>query len=73
MREALPGRVGVADLTELAARLPDGLLQLAPLLASGHIKPVVHAVFAAANAAQAHTTMEASDHVGKIVLDWTTP
>ncbi|MDH4480516.1 MAG: NAD(P)H-quinone oxidoreductase [Rhodoferax sp.] len=44
-----------------------------PLLASGRIKPVVHAVFAAGNAAQAHAMMEASDHVGKIVLDWTTP
>jgi NADPH2:quinone reductase len=44
-----------------------------PLLASGRIKPVVHAVFAAGNAAQAHAMMEASDHVGKLVLDWTTP
>jgi hypothetical protein len=33
----------------------------------------VHAVFAAGNAAQTHAMMEASDHVGKIVLDWTTP
>jgi NADPH2:quinone reductase len=41
-----------------------------PLLADGRIKPVVHAVFAAAHAAKAHATMQASDHVGKIVLDW---
>ena len=40
------------------------------LLADGRIKPVVHAVFAAANAAQAHAAMQASDHVGKIILDW---
>jgi len=46
------------------------LRQVWPLLANGRIKPVVHAVFAAANAAQAHATMQASDHVGKIVLDW---
>ena len=41
-----------------------------PLLADGRIKSVVHAVFTAADAAKAHATMQASDHVGKIVLDW---
>jgi len=46
------------------------LRQVWPLLADGRIKPVVHAVFAAADADQAHATMQASDHVGKIVLDW---
>jgi NADPH2:quinone reductase len=45
-------------------------IQVWPLLASGRVKPVVHAVFAAAQAAQAHVAMEASGHVGKIVLDW---
>jgi len=49
------------------------LRQVWPLLASGRIKPVVHAVFAAADAAQAHATMQASAHVGKIVLDWSKP
>jgi NADPH2:quinone reductase len=44
-----------------------------PMLADGRIKPVVHAVFAAADAAQAHATMQASNHVGKIVLDWSKP
>ena len=41
-----------------------------PLLADGRIKPVVHAVFAAADACQAHAMMQASEHVGKIILDW---
>jgi NADPH2:quinone reductase len=41
-----------------------------PLLADGRIKPVVHAVFAAAHAGRAHAAMQASDHVGKIILDW---
>ena len=45
-------------------------IQVWPLLASGRVKSVVHAVFAAAQAAQAHAAMEASGHVGKIVLDW---
>ncbi len=42
-----------------------------PLLETGRIKPVIHQVFPAAQAAQAHALMESSTHVGKIVLDWT--
>jgi NADPH2:quinone reductase len=49
------------------------LREVWPMLADGRIKPVVHAVFAAADAAQAHATMQASNHVGKIVLDWSKP
>ena len=41
-----------------------------PLLAAGKIKPVIHQVFAAEQAADAHTLMESSTHVGKIVLNW---
>jgi NADPH2:quinone reductase len=41
-----------------------------PLLAQGKIHPVVHQVFPAAQAAAAHTLMESSAHVGKIVLSW---
>jgi NADPH:quinone reductase len=41
-----------------------------PLLEAGRIKPVIHEVFPAAQAAQAHALMESSTHVGKIVLDW---
>jgi NADPH2:quinone reductase len=41
-----------------------------PLVQSGRIKPVIHQVFPAAQAAQAHALMESSTHVGKIVLDW---
>ena len=41
-----------------------------PLLESGRIKPVIHSVFAAAEAAQAHTLMESNQHIGKIVLTW---
>ena len=43
-----------------------------PLIEAGRIKPVVHQVFAAAEAAAAHTLMESSTHVGKIVLNWKT-
>lgn len=41
-----------------------------PLYAAGKIKPVVHALFPAAQAAQAHALMESGQHVGKIVLAW---
>ena len=41
-----------------------------PLLERGAIKPVIHSVFPAADAAQAHTLMESNQHVGKIVLTW---
>lgn len=41
-----------------------------PLLASRTVKPVVHRVFDAHDAASAHTLMESSEHVGKIVLQW---
>jgi len=46
------------------------LQQVWPLLASGVIKPVVHSVFAAQDASQAHALMESNQHVGKIVLTW---
>ncbi len=39
-----------------------------PLVAQGEIRPVVHATFPLAEAAEAHRLMEAGDHVGKIVL-----
>jgi len=41
-----------------------------PLLESGAIKPVIHSTFAAADAAKAHTLMESTQHIGKIVLTW---
>ncbi len=39
-----------------------------PLLVSGKIKPVIHQIFPLAQAAQAHSLMESSLHVGKIML-----
>jgi putative PIG3 family NAD(P)H quinone oxidoreductase len=41
-----------------------------PLLVAGRIKPVIHSVFAAADASKAHALMETNQHVGKIVLNW---
>jgi NADPH2:quinone reductase len=44
--------------------------QVWPLIEAGHIQPVIHRVFPAAQAAAAHALMESSAHVGKIVLQW---
>lgn len=41
-----------------------------PLLAQGQIKPVIHQVFPASEAAAAHTLMESNQHIGKLVLTW---
>jgi len=39
-----------------------------PLLASSKVKPLIHATFPLSEAAAAHRLMEASTHIGKIVL-----
>jgi NADPH2:quinone reductase len=39
-----------------------------PLLEEGTVKPVIHAVFPLERADEAHRMMEASQHIGKIVL-----
>ena len=41
-----------------------------PLIEAGTIKPVIHQVFPAGQASEAHALMESSTHVGKIVLTW---
>ena len=57
----------VAYKTELARALR---AQVWPLIASGQVRPVIHRVFPADEAAAAHALMESSTHVGKIVLSW---
>jgi len=39
-----------------------------PMIAAGQLKPVVHATFPLARAAEAHRALEHGDHIGKIVL-----
>ena len=41
-----------------------------PWLEGGRIKPVIHQVFPAAQAAAAHALMETNQHIGKLVLTW---
>lgn len=57
----------VAYKTALARALRE---RVWPLLESGRVRPVIHRVFDAVDAAQAHALMESSAHVGKIVLRW---
>jgi len=49
----------------IASRLRE---QIWPLIEFGKIKPVIHKVFPLKDAAHAHTLMETSAHIGKIVL-----
>ncbi|HEV2885672.1 MAG TPA: NAD(P)H-quinone oxidoreductase [Jatrophihabitans sp.] len=39
-----------------------------PLVEAGRVRPVVHEVLSLAQAAEAHRIVEASDHIGKLVL-----
>ena len=55
----------VVEKTAIAQGLRD---RAWPLLDSGRVKPVIHATFPLAKAADAHRLMESGDHFGKIVL-----
>jgi NADPH2:quinone reductase len=39
-----------------------------PMIAAGHLKPIIHATFPLERAAEAHWALENGDHIGKIVL-----
>jgi putative PIG3 family NAD(P)H quinone oxidoreductase len=60
----------IAYKTALARELRERVWPLLGAAGRGRIKPVVHRVFPAAEAAAAHALMESSTHVGKIVLGW---
>ena len=55
----------VADKAAIAAAIET---QVLPLLAAGRVKPIIDSTFPLAQAAAAHTRMESSAHIGKIVL-----
>jgi NADPH2:quinone reductase len=57
----------VAYKTEIAADLRR---QVWPLIEAGRIRPVIHRILPAEQAADAHALMESSTHIGKIVLTW---
>jgi NADPH:quinone reductase len=55
----------VADKAAIAAAINERVL---PLIAAGKVRPLMDSTFALAKAAEAHARMEASGHIGKIVL-----
>ena len=55
----------VAQKAEIARALES---KVWPLFGAGKIKPVTHATFPLAQAAEAHRLMESSAHIGKIIL-----
>jgi NADPH:quinone reductase len=57
----------IAFKSAIAKKLEENIW---PLLASGKIKPVIHSVFPAGEAAKAHQLMESGDLIGKIVLNF---
>ncbi len=55
----------VADKAAIAHAIEERVL---PLMSAGRVKPVIDSTFPLAQAAAAHARMEASNHIGKIVL-----
>ncbi|MFI6130056.1 NAD(P)H-quinone oxidoreductase [Micromonospora sp. NPDC051141] len=55
-------------LAEKAAIVRGVREQVWPLVAAGRVRPVVHARVGMADAADAHRLVEASDHLGKVLL-----
>jgi putative PIG3 family NAD(P)H quinone oxidoreductase len=55
-------------LDEKAAIIRSTVEHVWPLLESGAIRPVIHATYPLADAAEAHRVMEASTHIGKLLL-----
>jgi NADPH2:quinone reductase len=51
----------------IAAKLHESVW---PLFAEGRLRPVIHEVFPASDAARAHALMESSAHIGKLLLRW---
>jgi NADPH:quinone reductase len=58
------------DIAYKTALAQDLRAKVWPLIEAGTVKPIIHQVFPAAKAAEAHALMESSTHVGKIVLTW---
>jgi NADPH2:quinone reductase len=55
----------VADKAAIARAVEENVL---PLMVAGRVKPVIYKTFPLNAAAAAHELMEASTHIGKIVL-----
>ena len=68
-RLTLTGSTLRSRTVEQKAAVAAGVLQnVWPILRAGRARPVIHATFPLAQASEAHSLMESSNHIGKIVL-----
>ena len=68
-RQTITGSTLRPQSTDAKARMALSLREKVwPLLDQGKIRPVIHATFPLAQAAEAHRMIEASSHIGKVVL-----
>jgi putative PIG3 family NAD(P)H quinone oxidoreductase len=58
----------IRSVAQKAAIAEDLLRNVWPLLEQKRVRPIIHATFPLAEASEAHRMMEASQHIGKIVL-----
>ena len=69
-RLTLTGSTLRARSVEFKKEIADALrLNAWPLIEAGKITPVIHARYPLANAADAHDVMQASTHIGKLILE----
>jgi NADPH2:quinone reductase len=75
MRDVVTKRLTITGSTlrpqtiaEKAAIAADLATKVGPLLETEAVKPIIHATYPLADAADAHALMESSQHMGKIVL-----
>ncbi len=69
-RLTLTGSTLRARSVEFKKAIADALLtNVWPLIEKGQIRPVIHARFPLSRAADAHDVMQASTHIGKLVLE----
>ncbi len=70
-RLTITGSVLRARSVEEKAKIARALQQkIWPLLAEGRVKPVIHATFPLSQVVESHRMMEASQHIGKILLSF---
>jgi putative PIG3 family NAD(P)H quinone oxidoreductase len=55
-------------LQEKAKIVAETIRHVTPMLEDGSVRPIVHATFDLADVAEAHRLLEASTHIGKVVL-----
>ena len=69
-RATLTGSTLRARPVEFKKAIADALrAKVWPLIEAGKIKPVIHARYPLAKAAEAHDVMQSSSHIGKLVLE----